>query len=59
MKTFERRVRKVEERVRIVAPSMTMAKIDDRIDELLAKCGTSRQQVIAQYGSLQAFAETL
>jgi hypothetical protein len=59
MNTLERRVRKAEERTRIDQPTMTMAQIDARLDELLAEWGTSLSEVVAHYGSLGSFARAL
>ncbi len=38
---------------------LSIEELDARIDELLAKMGTSQDEVIAQHGGLQAFARHL
>ena len=40
-------------------PRITMAEIDARIDELLAKMGTTQDEVIALHGSLQGYGRHL
>jgi hypothetical protein len=56
MKAIERRLHRVEGHPMIAAPARTMAQINARLDELLAKIGTTQEQVIAKYGSLEAYA---
>jgi len=59
MTTYERRISKVEkyaDRAGMTFAAMTDEQLNGRIDELLAKLGTTQEAVIAKYGSLMAFA---
>lgn len=57
MKTLEKRVLKIEAEIKPIP--MAIEQVRHRIDELLAKANTSREQVIAEYGSLRAFGHWL
>lgn len=59
MTTYERRISRVEkyaDRPGMTFAAMTDEQLNERIDELLAKLGTTQEAVIAKYGSLMAFA---
>lgn len=55
MKTIINRVEKAEVRVRRNQPAMSIDQISARIDELLAKAGTTREEIIEKFGSLERF----
>ena len=59
MNAIERRLHRVEGHPMIAAPARTMAQIDARLNALFSKIGTTREQVIADYGSLAAYAREL
>jgi hypothetical protein len=50
---------KAEGRVRRNQPAMSIEQINARIDELLAKAGTTREDVIEKFGSLKRCADAL
>lgn len=57
MKTLERRLLKVEAAMKIeLEPArLTDEELEKRIDVLLARMGTSREQVNAKHGGLEGF----
>ncbi|MDO8890320.1 MAG: hypothetical protein Q8N54_16750 [Sulfurimicrobium sp.] len=57
MNQLERRLLKLEGEIRPAC--MSAEQVSHRIDELLAKAGTSREQVIAEHGSLGAYCHWL
>ena len=59
MRTIDRRLSKAEEHAEMNKPAVTMGEIDAGLDDLLAKFGSSQEQVIAEYGSLRDFARAL
>lgn len=59
MRTIVSRMEKAEGRVRRNQPAMSIEQINARIDELLAKAGTTREDVIEKFGSLKRCADAL
>jgi hypothetical protein len=59
MNPLERRLHKVEGHALIATPAMTSVQIDARLDELFAKHGSTREQVVAEHGSPIKFARGL
>lgn len=59
MKTIVNRLEKAEVRVRRNQPAMSIEQINARIDELLAKAGTTRDEIIEKFGSLKRCADAL
>lgn len=62
MQRLERRIDRVETVMKQRASDLSLLtdkELNQRIDTLLARMGTSREQAIAEYGSLEAYAEAL
>ncbi len=59
MTTTKSRLYKLEKQILMSQPAMTPEQTDARVDELLSKLGTSRDEVVARYGSLDKFAGEL
>jgi len=62
MRTLEKRINKVEITARHRASDLSLlsdAELEQRLDTILARMGTTREKVIAEHGSLRAFTDVL
>lgn len=57
MKPLEKRVLKIEAEIQPVRMSAEQVRL--RIDELLAKAGTTRERVMAEHGDLRGYCRWL
>lgn len=62
MRTIEKRITKAEIAARHRASDLSLlsdAELEQRLDAILARMGRTREMVIAEHGSLRAFADVL